>query len=425
MRLDYWKLPEQHRRRGYSALLAIGLGVVGVLLVYSGARSAPTKYPTPADVAPLGDGVEAALALYNLHRSAAGSSTAVLDEGASVGARAHVAYMLSNERAPRGHFEDPSLPGFTSEGDAAARSSSIGSGFPSAVACVQGLLAIPYHRFRFLQPGVERVRLAFDRNGTRTACVFGIVSFNNAAARTGSGPLVYPADGATDVPLILGNESPDPVALCRDGVGAAYTRPAGFPITVELVAASRGLRIDTSSLTSGDGASVEHCVINAEIPHPDHAAILASGTTSSGWTGSMIVVPREPLRPGTRYEVRMTGSGAGVPFDVRSVFSTLDLRPFTGPVPVGPGPGLLVAGADPRVPPAAALGVTVPTLLDELSRQGCRVGSLWQVKNGRMTGFIVGAPEAVNRAFPDATVADRGQSLPLIRSGRPFIAICG
>ncbi|MDO8470478.1 MAG: hypothetical protein Q7S63_00695 [bacterium] len=301
-------------------------------------------FPTPQDVQGLGD-IEAAVALYNLHRVSVGSAPVPLDEELSRGAYFHVLYMLKNP-STRGHYEDPTLPGYTKEGAIAAQSSSLSWGEKTAAECVQALISVPYHRLRFLSSEVRSVQLGFKDS----ACVFGVES--DSQTRSGeptvSNPIVYPANNQADVPLKLpSGETPDPLKMCRDSSGQLYTHPAGFAITVEFQSFARGIHVANSSLRDANGQYAEHCVINAEEPHPDHNTILAPGNVSNGWSGAIMVIPRVMLAAGMQYTLRLAGDYSGQPFDITTAFTA---RGSKVPGLNAPAPNFALSFTDKRGP---------------------------------------------------------------------------
>ncbi|MEX2028156.1 MAG: CAP domain-containing protein [Candidatus Curtissbacteria bacterium] len=292
-------------------------------------REASMPFPRPEDFANLSE-TSAALALFNAHREAAGSPPVVLDIEASRGAESHAQYMIRNPQAARLHFEDPGLPGYTPEGDEAARQSSLSQTIDgprdTAADCVERILIVPYHRTNFLQPGVRSVRLGFAREGNISACVLGALPWGPTTRESRATvvlPVVYPAPGETNVPTrFAAGEFPDPLDLCRDANGNKYQYPAGFPITVEFRSWEKGIQLEESTFLDSLGQNVEHCLINAELPHPDQIKVAVPGSEPAGPPATIIALSKEPLRPNTGYRFTVRGTYAGLPFEVTTDFTT-------------------------------------------------------------------------------------------------------
>src|SRR5690606_4131681 len=103
---------------------------------------------------------------------------------------------------------------------------------------------------------------------------------------------------------------------------APYRRPAGFAITIELGAHAVPLSIRNSALRDEGGRAVEHCVIDAGRPHPNQASLLPEGASPGAWPGVLIIVPRDPLQPGTKYALDVAGDAGGRPYRIQTTFST-------------------------------------------------------------------------------------------------------
>lgn len=285
-------------------------------------------------------GTSGATELINRYRGLTGAHRVTYDAAASAGARAHAHYMAINgEAGNRGHFEDPSLPGFTEAGDEAARTARLCGGSASLAACVESLYTVPYHRFGLLleEEGFGRweLQLGFeDGNG-----VVGFLddiegSFEaylaaQGAARAGPRtPAIWPRDGLNGVPgSIELRENPDPLFLCS---GAPADKITGYPITVEVPFA-----VDTNSITNATGAlrdasgrAVPLCRVDAQQPHPQHTAILAPGSPAPTFPGKMIFIPLMPLEPGTEYTFSLSAIIEGTIDMWSATFSTRGVPPL-------------------------------------------------------------------------------------------------
>lgn len=281
------------------------------------------RLPSSADFS--GNGEEEAAALLNGYRALVGARPLPYNAAASAGARAHAHYAAINNWTG-GHWEDPSLPSYTPAGDQAARQSLLCRGSTSMLACAETLLTVPYHRFNLLldSRGFRRweLQLGFeagqgvlgilgsdlDNDADARAAFFQTVDAVRAAPRE---PLIWPADGLVGVPARIElNERPDSLLLCT---GAPADRIVGYPITVELDYAISGDTINDASgaLFDAAGVAVPLCMVDAQQPHPQHAAILAPGTEAAGFLGKLLFIPPTPLAPGSRYRFVLSADLAG------------------------------------------------------------------------------------------------------------------
>jgi uncharacterized protein YkwD len=246
-----------------------------------------------------------ALARLNLHRRKAGVPDAVLDEELSRGCLAHARYLLRNEGHPstKGlgiHDEDASLPGYTPEGQRAGKNSVIITGGAPATA-VEDWMATFYHRVPLLDPELTRVGFGVVRGGPH-----GRVTVLDALSGRGSqGPVLFPVPGQKDVPLLLlaGETEAQALPEARDRTGG-YPITAMFPPGVDV----RGVE---AALADGGGEEVAVWVLS-----PERSPAVARANTVG-------VVPRQPLRPGTAYTVKLSARVNGRAWSREWKFTTV------------------------------------------------------------------------------------------------------
>ena len=217
---------------------------------------------------PVVEGMEARLYLNGL-RERAGLVPFYRNEALEKAAAGHASYLASN-RAD-GHYQNPSLPGFTGESPA---DRAVAAGYPSRVVrenlssgnldskeSVDGLFSAIYHRFGFLDPEMDEIGIAYarDRSGRRIyvydmgsyriaelcrqegyrgrgeyllgLCADGAMRVGRAkftkvsqmnAKRSGK-VIVWPYEGQKDVPPAFFEEIPDPLP--------GYS-VSGYPISI-------------------------------------------------------------------------------------------------------------------------------------------------------------------------------------------------
>jgi hypothetical protein len=119
-------------------------------------------------------------------------------------------------------------------------------------------------------------------------------------------PVAYPADDQSGVPLEFGGEVPNPVP------GGAR---AGYPITIQFPPFDKITAV-RAKLVDERGKDVEFYLSD-----PEHPA------TSFGQYGVVSLIPKLPLRPESRYEVRVDATWNGKATTRRWSFATVALHP--------------------------------------------------------------------------------------------------
>lgn len=283
------------------------------LLLFSGGiargtRAAPRPEPIPEPPAaqqPPAPGPEARLALeqVNRYRIAAGLPPVAYDPALGAAAQAHAAYLAANpdQWEPNAHTEVPGAPGFTGRrpADRAARQG-YGGGVGEIVhfagpaeQAVDGWMQTLYHRLPLLSPRTTAIGYGFAAgpDGRYVNVLDYGVAPAGAAARSVTGPqeaVAWPHPGQTGVPTAWdGREVPDPFRL-HPGVEG----PVGYTITLTFPGPVRSLRLTEASLTGPEGRV-------PVLPFDPEGDDRLSDTAA--------LIPARPLRPDSRYTVRMRG----------------------------------------------------------------------------------------------------------------------
>jgi hypothetical protein len=255
----------------------------------------------------------------------------------SQGSYAHARYLVkagppddasvrtyTNTRGAAAHTEDPSSPFYSSEGADAANGGkgTLGGLWTANVswnrnqcADVQGLLIAPFHRFSLLAPWATVAGYAaFGDNPRRAAALalWGILPKDSG----GIGQVEFPPDGSTLAIAAMNNlEWPSPFTSCP-----GYGPPVGLPITLQMgspgnvlpgglaISLQKGSAVKLESFSLRDVTkddTVEACAFDAfTYTNPD-AVVQAHGINTLRLYRAVVLIPRNPLRPGHRYTVRI------------------------------------------------------------------------------------------------------------------------
>ena len=187
--------------------------------------AAPVAAPPPVNTGALpGDW----LGRFNAYRGAAGLAPVSEDAALTAAAARHISYMLLNPDEFK-HDETPGLPGFTAEGQQAAKESNLfrsSPGFGPADA-IDGWMDSLYHRFGMLNAALTRTGFALNCDGRGCAAALNVLGRADGQPRPDG--VVYPGDGQQGVTTSFISwqfgpfEAPLQVtaATLRDGAGNA------------------------------------------------------------------------------------------------------------------------------------------------------------------------------------------------------------
>lgn len=287
-----------------SCVAVTGAGAAGPLYPYK----EQDPHPRPAANDSVGLRVEQ---LVNRYRAAVRLPPVRLDANLSKGCMQHAEYMRLNKDSDavaglNAHHERPRLPGASAEGAACGEAADLFFDVSDLEVAVDGWMAVLYHRRPILSPALERIGVGYARlpDGSYMAALMFV------DAKTGGAPakwpIAYPADNQRGVPLEFGGEVPNPVP----GGGRA-----GYPITIEFPPfdSLTGVR---ATLVDSRGRDIAFYLSD-----PEHPA------TSFGQYGVVCLIPKQPLLPKNRYEVRVDAMWKGKPRTWRWSFTTVALRP--------------------------------------------------------------------------------------------------
>jgi hypothetical protein len=216
----------------------------------------------------------------------------------------HCEYMANNSELT--HGEDAGKPGHTPEGKAAGGRSILSNGtLPTLVAA--RMVSTFFHRIDVIRPDT----LAF---GVGYAGRYGGIDGRTAMLKGKSGqalwPVLCPAPGQTDVPLVYRTESPN--ATPGDD-------KAGYPISVQF-------HTGRLSLT---GYKLREAPAAGPVP-PSAPSIdcymldpkTGASTNMTGFLRCVCIIPKDPLKAKTEYEVTLDVDVDGKPWTRTWRFTT-------------------------------------------------------------------------------------------------------
>jgi uncharacterized protein YkwD len=264
---------------------------------------------------------DAWLARLNHFRTMASVPAVTEDSALSLGDYAHARYMVTNfaDRIRKGeslgpamHTEVPGRYWYSIAGRDAAMASDVVEGYVpdgsdfSEVSTVDGWMAIPFHRLPLLSPLLRTA--GYGQYCEAGVCVAALNAQSGAepihsTARAFARPVEFPPDGSA-IGLSGGEyEWPDPLTACP-----GYSAPAGLAITLQFGTWMEP-RLKAFTLAR-DGGAIDACGFDSASYRNSDPATEQQGREVLKSYGAVVLIPREPFHPGSRYEVSLTVDGA-------------------------------------------------------------------------------------------------------------------
>jgi hypothetical protein len=235
----------------------------------------------------------------NLYRATALLPPLVEDPGLSGAVLEHARYMVVHGVVR--HSQNRRDSWATPEGAAAAAVSNLAGSIRSTEPdswAVDLWMQAPFHALGILDPALGHVGFGIHRarNGRiQTAAGLDVIRGRSAAPLSTAYPIVWPANGAS-VPLAAHTvEDPSPLTSCP-----GYRAPTGLPLIVQLGAGKLVPRVTGSWIVEGERL-LEHCVFDEGTYRNRNAVQQRLGRGILAARDAIVLIPREPLRPGSSY----------------------------------------------------------------------------------------------------------------------------
>lgn len=248
------------------------------------------------------------LAYLNSRRALGNLPAAQEDPVYSEGCELHSRYMVKNNLLI--HDEDTRNPWYTSAGKAAAGNSNL---MASSLVTASDQHAIdmwltgPFHGLGLLDPrllstGFGTYREA-DGGFAMGGCLDVYRGFGTPPAAV-SFPIYWPApEQVMPYSAYYGGENPDPLASCP-----GYKTPSGPPIYLMLGTGTLDAQVSAHSF-SANGQVLESCLFDKHTYSNSDSSMQDLGRWALGFRDAVVVMPRAPLSPGTRYTISITADG--------------------------------------------------------------------------------------------------------------------
>jgi hypothetical protein len=274
-----------------------------------GAGESPSSKKFYDALFPDGDPRKKAVDTLNEYRKKCGLPPCVFSATVSVGAQHHSEYLVKNNGHPStdglgAHNEDPSLPGYTADGEHAGHASDIGQEPPVEAMCA--MLGTLYHRIPLLHPDLKKVGIGWlpKANDPQDGwccidCNTGMGAKNDKAPRL----VMFPAPGATDVQRAFDNELPDPIPPGED-------KDSGIAITLSWFGDGK---------ISGGEMEVK---VNGAVVPGYFSSREAPARKDHGNGNTLCFIPKDVLPANAKVEVKAKTELEGKPLEKSWTFTT-------------------------------------------------------------------------------------------------------
>lgn len=276
---------------------------------FTGLALGPRGETTEARVRPLATTLEGTLPILkgiNEERVKLGLTPRPEDPALSADLQKHCRYMAKNNTLT--HPERPGKPGYTPEGHKAGMRSILSSGSP-ADRIARGMVNTYFHRQDVIRPATTGFGVGYEGR-------YGGIDGRTALEKVPSGwTVVCPVPDQEDVGLRYGKEAPD----ATPGDPAA-----GWPITAYFD--TRSLKLTAHSLRAlapagtriPPGVKVPGEAVDCYVYDPKTGA----SASMTGFQKAVCIIPKDPLKPNTLYEVTLKVDVSGSPWERTWRFST-------------------------------------------------------------------------------------------------------
>jgi uncharacterized protein YkwD len=276
----------------------------------------------------------------NFLRSGLGLSPIRDSPELSAAAAAHARYLLLNfgddirtakPMSGDAYAEKPGRAGYTASGAKIASNLQLAWGCSTydAGQQIDRRIEGPFHRLAMLDPFLTEAGFG---QASGDGCWVATLRLppSPEEVKPYARAIEFPPDGAAVALDWPGVEAPDPLASC-----SGYERPVGLPITLQI-----GRLVDTKlsehSLTE-DGKPIEYCAFDAPTYRNPNATAQEYGRWNLRIASAVVIVPREPLRPSSRYAVSITANGKTYAWsftvaDTATTFAPTSKFPTSAPI---------------------------------------------------------------------------------------------
>jgi uncharacterized protein YkwD len=291
-------------------------GFLPVVLGVGVGDAIPTPTPGPQE-----DG--AWLTRLNEHRQMAGLPKVQENVDWSHGTWSHSRYMVKNDLVD--HDEDPDNSWYTPEGDQAARSSNLAASSVCEIEDDQVIdlwMRAPFHGISLIDPELHTVGYGSFREedgGLQMGAALDVLRGQGGIPGEVRFPLLWPGDDSVITLISSVGEYPDPLASCP-----GYSSPSGLPILVQIGDGNQTPRVTAHTFHQGN-TPLEHCIFDETSYNNSNGDARDLGRQLLDLRDAIVLIPRNPLVPGSTYTVSIAVNGQELTWSFRVAESSNQL----------------------------------------------------------------------------------------------------
>jgi hypothetical protein len=248
------------------------------------------------------------LELMNQYRAMAKQPPVTEDPALSKGDAIHAEFTAKNQVLE--HAEDPTLPGYSTEGDHAGRSSN-GAEVKSEQDAIEQWMQAPFHALGILDPRLKTTGYGQFTDHGATYAWLNVISGMGPLPADTQFPIFWPGDHTATTLLSHWGEVPEPTHSCP-----GYPTKSGLPLLVQLKPGVSP-NVTASSMLEAD-VPVQHCILTAENFKYEDAAWQTTARSILSARNAIIILPRDPLKKGFLYKMSITVSGTQYDWSFRT-----------------------------------------------------------------------------------------------------------
>jgi hypothetical protein len=247
------------------------------------------------------------LGRVNLHRGLAGLASVAEEAYWSNGDWLHARYIVKNNVLA--HSEDPGNPWYTPQGATAAQNSNLFASSSSAVSdeyAIDFWMTGPFHAVGIIDPQLANVGFGSYREadgGYQSGAGLDVLRGLGSLPDTVHFPIVWPGNGSTIHLTQFVTETPNPLTSCP-----SYSSPSGLPLIVQIGAGDLTPDVTAHSFRQGN-TNLDHCIFDETDYTNPNSSYQSLGRSVLSMRDAIILVPRQPLNPGTSYTASITANG--------------------------------------------------------------------------------------------------------------------
>jgi hypothetical protein len=240
------------------------------------------------------------LTRVNDYRAQAGVNPVVEDPELSRIDLLHAKYSVLNKVLQ--HSEEQGKPGYSADGDRAARTSN-GAYAKEENDAIDQWMQAPFHALGILDPRLKTTGFGLYTDSTWSSAWLNVIAGMGALPPETRFPIYWPGAGSTTPLLKHWGETPEPTHSCP-----GYATPTGLPILIQLKPGTHP-EVTDSSFTDETGASLAHCVIDETNFRYEDTTWQSTGRSILASRNAIILLPRDPLKAGKTYKASITSGG--------------------------------------------------------------------------------------------------------------------